>query len=70
MKINRCFVIAVMSGIAVGCGGCANNQSAVSANSNPATKTHSSDDLQRTGKRTSGEALQASDPSVTAVSGH
>jgi PBP1b-binding outer membrane lipoprotein LpoB len=71
MRIRRCFVIAVISGIAVVLWGCASNQqSAASANSNPAATTYSNDDLQRTGKRTPGEALQAADPSVTAVGGH
>ena len=46
--------------------GCANQQSAASANANPSARTYSSDELQKTGKRTSGEALQAADPSVTA----
>ena len=71
MKINRCLLIAVIGGIAVACAGCANNQqNAGSANANPAPKTYGSDDLQRTGKRTAGEALQAADPSVTATGGH
>jgi hypothetical protein len=51
--------------------GCANNQqNAASAGANPAAKTYESQDLARTGKRTSGEALQAADPSVTARGGN
>jgi hypothetical protein len=50
--------------------GCANNQqSASSTNTNPAATNYSSEDLQRTGKRQAGEALQAADPSVTATTG-
>jgi len=71
MKTYRCLLIAVMGGIAIGSTGCANNQqSAASANTNPTAKTYTSNDLQKTGKRTSGEALQASDPAVTATGGH
>ena len=71
MKTNRCLMIAVMGGITIAGAGCANNQpSAASANANPTAKTYNSDDLQRTGKRTPGEALQAADPSVTATGGH
>jgi PBP1b-binding outer membrane lipoprotein LpoB len=51
--------------------GCANNQkSASSASTNPSQETYGSNDLQKTGKRTAGEALQAADPSVTASGGH
>jgi len=50
--------------------GCANNQQNASAGANPAAKTYDSQDLARTGKRTSGEALQAADPSVTARGGN
>ena len=50
--------------------GCANNQqSASSTNTNPAVSKYSSEDLQRTGKRQAGEALQAADPSVTTTTG-
>jgi hypothetical protein len=72
MKMNPGFLTLLVAATTIfGCGGCANNQQSVaSANSNPAAKGYSSDDLQRTGKRTSGEALQAADPSVTAIGGH
>jgi len=51
--------------------GCAHNQETVTtASSNPSAKTYNSNDLQKTGKRTSGEALQAADPAVTTSSGH
>lgn len=46
--------------------GCANQQSAASGNANPSAKSYSNSDLQKTGKRTSGEALQAADPAVSA----
>lgn len=69
--MNRGIVIAVMGGIAIASAGCANNQqSAASANTNPTAKTYTADDLQKTGKQTSGEALQAADPAVTATGGH
>jgi hypothetical protein len=50
--------------------GCADQQNAASANGNSSANSYSSNDLQKTGKRTSGEALQAADPSVTATTGH
>ena len=50
--------------------GCANNQPNAAANSNPSAKTYESQDLARTGKRTSAEALQAADPAVSARSGN
>jgi len=51
--------------------GCANNQqNAASANANSSARSYSSSDLQKTGKRTSGEALQAADPAVTARGGN
>jgi hypothetical protein len=45
---------------------CANQQSAASGNANPSAKSYSGNELQKTGKRTSGEALQAADPAVNA----
>jgi PBP1b-binding outer membrane lipoprotein LpoB len=51
--------------------GCANSrQNATSANANSSGRTHSDSDLQKTGKRTSGDALQAADPAVTARGGN
>ena len=51
--------------------GCASNQqSSASANTGSSAKTYESQDLARTGKRTSGEALQAADPAVTARGGN
>ena len=71
MKTNRCLLIAVIGGIAIGSPGCVNNQqSAPSANTNPTARTYTSDDLQKTGKQTPGEALQAADPSVITTTGH
>ena len=48
--------------------GCANNpsNSSTTSNANPAKRSYSGNDLQQhTGRQTAGEALQASDPSVT-----
>ena len=51
--------------------GCANNQETAGyGNTNPSAKTYESQDLSRTGKRTSGEALQAADPAVTTKGGN
>jgi len=50
--------------------GCASQQNASSASSNSTAKSYSSEDLQKTGKRTSGEALQAADPAVTTRGGN
>jgi hypothetical protein len=50
-----------------GISGCANNGTTPAAsNSTAGQRTYSSQDLNRTGKRTTGEQLQAADPSVTA----
>ncbi|HWY40669.1 MAG TPA: hypothetical protein VNX27_07720 [Chthoniobacterales bacterium] len=68
--MNRYLLIAVVGGTALVFAGCANQQGATSANANPSEKTYNSSDLQKTGKRTPGEALQAADPSVTATGGH
>lgn len=69
MRIYRFFGTAL---IVVSCwllGSCANNQqNATSANTN--AKSYGSSDLEKTGKRTSGEALQAADPAVTARGGN
>jgi hypothetical protein len=71
MKMRHYLVIAGIATVAVmTCAGCASNQpSAASANANPAVKTHTGDDLARTGKRDAGEALRASDSSVTTTTG-
>jgi PBP1b-binding outer membrane lipoprotein LpoB len=70
MNMNRSILISVLGGIALVFGGCASQQNATSANSNPTAKSYSSNDLQKTGKRTAGEALQAADPAVTARGGN
>jgi hypothetical protein len=62
------WTVIIVSALAFG--GCANQQSATSANANPTAKSYSDNDLQKTGKRTSGEALQAADPAVTARGGN
>jgi hypothetical protein len=69
MKMYRpCLATAVIAIATFGGAGCANNQqSTASANANPSAKSYSSEDLQKTGKRTSGEALQATDPAVSAT---
>ena len=71
MKTCRGLVSAVVIMISLWAfAGCAHNQESVtSTNTNSASKTYNSQDLNRTGKRTTGEALQAADPSVTATSG-
>jgi hypothetical protein len=51
-------------------GGCANNsQTASSTNTGSSARTYTSDDLQRTGKRESGEALKSADSAVTTTTG-
>ena len=70
MRICRFFGAVV---ILVSCcllAGCADQQNTASANTNPTAKSYSSSDLQKTGKRTSGEALQAADPAVSARGGN
>jgi uncharacterized lipoprotein YajG len=62
------FPAAVMVALSVfAVAGCAENQqtTTTSTNTNPAARTYTGSDLQRTGRQTSGEALQAADPSVT-----
>jgi len=70
MRMSRYLLIAVVGGIALAFAGCANQQTASSANANPSEKSYNSGNLQETGKRTAGEALQAADPSVTATGGN
>lgn len=68
MRMNRYLLIAVIGAVALAFGGCANQQDATS--SNGTAKSYGSSDLQKTGKRTSGEALQAADPAVTTRGGN
>jgi uncharacterized lipoprotein YajG len=71
MRIHY-FLAAVAVAIAVfAFAGCADNQQTTTAstNANPASRNYDSRDLQRTGRQTSSEALQAADPSVTTSSG-
>jgi hypothetical protein len=70
MRMSRYLLIAVVGGTALAFAGCANQQTATSANANPSEKSYNSGNLQETGKRTAGEALQAADPSVTATGGN
>jgi hypothetical protein len=68
MKTNRLGVALAMLAIACLFGGCADNPSSSSTtgNTNPAKSSYSGNDLQQhTGRQTAGEALQASDPSIT-----
>jgi hypothetical protein len=71
MKAYRYLLNALVIGSSIWmCGGCAHNAESVTTTSaNPPPKTYDSQDLARTGKRTSGEAVQAADPSVTATTG-
>jgi hypothetical protein len=71
MKMRRYLVTAAIAALtSLSCGGCANNQaSAASFNANPAAKTYTGNDLSRTGKRDAGEALRATDSSVTTTTG-
>jgi len=72
MKQSRYFLSATAALISISAvAGCATNQQASApANADSASKTYGSQDLSRTGKRTSGEALQAADPAVTARGGN
>jgi ABC-type phosphate transport system substrate-binding protein len=67
MKSLGCLVAATMliGFVIAGVCGCANQQSATTASTNPAERTYSGQDLQRTGKTTPAEQLQAADPSIT-----
>jgi len=68
MKKSHYFLAAVTVALSVfGFAGCADKQqtSTTSTNTNSAARTYTGNDLQRTGRQTSGEALQAADPSVT-----
>jgi len=68
MKIKAQFLVSAFSALTLI--GCANNQqNASSPNANPSASTYTSGDLQRTGRRQAGDALQAADPSVTATTG-
>jgi len=49
--------------------GCANDSQNSSSPGTSATRFYTNDDLQRTGKRDSGEALRAVDPAVTTTTG-
>ena len=71
MKAYRYLLSALVIGNSIWmCSGCAHNpESVTTTTANPPPKTYKSQDLARTGKRTSGEAVQAADPSVTATTG-
>jgi len=45
--------------------GCANESQTASSPNTSATRSYSSNDLQRTGKRDAGDALRSADPAVT-----
>jgi hypothetical protein len=61
-----CNVLVAVS--MIGFVSCANNSETTRtvASATPGQRTYSSEELEQTGKRTSGEQLQAADPSVTA----
>jgi hypothetical protein len=71
MKKHHCLFAVMLSAVATfGCGGCAHNaENVTTTNTTSSAKAYDSQDLARTGKRTSGEAVQAADPSVTATTG-
>jgi hypothetical protein len=74
MKTHRYFLRAFATAIAISTftvSGCADNQeaAATSTSTNPAARTRTSDDLQRTGRQSAGEALQASDPAISTSTG-
>jgi hypothetical protein len=62
---------AIMAAVAVfAFAGCADQATKGSASAgNPSDRTYNRDDLQKTGRQTTSEAIQRSDPSVTVSSG-
>jgi hypothetical protein len=74
MKLMGCLVLAaaMLAVMVVGICGCAHNSetsTTAPSNASAGSRNYSSDDLNRTGKRTPSEQLQAADPSVTAQGG-
>jgi len=49
----------------IGCANSSERSTTTTSNATPGQRSYSSEDLNRTGKRTSGEQLQAADPSVS-----
>ena len=71
MRIAHSFSVWLVITCFLTLAGCANNQqSTASTNTDSSAKRYESQDLNKTGKRTAGEALQAADPAVTARGGH
>jgi len=72
MNRHRHFLAAVVVAVSM-CAliGCANHSTTTgtASNSDAGSRTYNSEDLARTGKRTSAEALQAADPAVSTSSG-
>ena len=71
MKAHHLLLSIAAAILSFGVVSCAENQEAAanSTNTNPAARTRTSDDLQRTGRQSAGEALQASDPAVSTSTG-
>lgn len=67
MRVTIYFLIVALAGFAFA--SCANDSQNASSPGASATRFYSNDDLERTGKRDSGEALRAVDPSVTTTTG-
>jgi hypothetical protein len=63
MKTPSYLVILAMLEITFA--GCANQSETASSPNTSATRSYSSSDLQRTGKRDAGDALRSADPAVT-----
>jgi len=67
--MKRAYYLSGLAVILIFCGCASNHQSTASSNTD-STKRYESQDLARTGKRTSGEALQSADPAVTSTGGN
>ena len=67
MKTKQIVAAIVGMNFTFGLVGCANNGTTpATSNSAAGQRTYTSQDLNRTGKRTAGEQLQAAEPAVTA----
>ncbi len=68
--MKRAYYLSGLAVILIFSGCASNHQSTASSNTDSSAKRYESQDLARTGKRTSGEALQSADPAVTARGGN
>jgi PBP1b-binding outer membrane lipoprotein LpoB len=69
---TKMLVVACLSGLAITWAGCANQATTTASNTakrEPLQWTHSQEELQKTGRTQTGDALQAVDPSVQ-TTGH